>query len=71
MVWGQMEQAVGTMKRRKQPTPSTWKGACRTGRDLNQDCFSILSMMTGRANMPGAAMEILEMTTCTAKLPGY
>ena len=62
-----MEQAVGTMTRRKQPTPNTWKGGWRAGRALNQLSLSILSMMTGRANMPGAAMEILDMTTCTTE----
>ena len=63
MCWGQMEQAAGTMKIRKHPTPSTWNGACRNGLDLNQDCLSNFSIMTGNANIPGAAMEILEATT--------
>ena len=27
MVWGQMEQAAGTITTRKQPTPSTYRGA--------------------------------------------
>ena len=67
-VWGKMEQAMGTITRRKQPTPRTWKGAWRTGLDLNQGFFSIFCMMTGRQNIPGAAMATLEITTCAAGL---
>jgi hypothetical protein len=63
MVCGKMEHARGTMTKRKQPTPSTWKGAWSTGLDLNHSFFSILCMMTGRQNIPGAAMATLEITT--------
>ena len=63
MVCGHIEQPVGTMTVRKQPTPSTWKGACRAGRALNQDSRSILCMMTGSASMPGAAIRIRDNTT--------
>lgn len=61
---GQMEQPVGTISIRKQPTPSTWKGAWMKGRVLNQAILSILCMMKGRASIPGAAIATREATTC-------
>ena len=66
-----MEQAAGTIKIRKHPTPITWNGACRNGLDLNQVCLSNFSIMTGNANIPGAAMDILEATTFSRILKSY
>ena len=34
MVWGQMEQAAGTITTRKQPTPSTYMGAIESYLEL-------------------------------------
>ena len=60
-----MEQPVGTISIRKQPTPRTWKGAWMKGRVLNQAILSILCMITGRASIPGAAIATREATTCS------
>ena len=58
-----MEQPVGTISIKKQPTPRTWKGAWIKGRALNQAILSILCMIIGSASIPGPAIATREATT--------
>lgn len=64
LFWGNRAQHRGVANTKQKPTNVTWIGALIHGNLFKKAFFSKVFMINGGMAMPGAAMRILEMTTC-------